>query len=278
MSWIIADGHVHLHRLHSMEKIIHAAAINFRAAESALALDGPTARFLFLTESSGATGFEQLTKMMIRHEPLANFSLEQTEESHTIRISLNDNRPLYIIAGRQIVTSERLEVLALGYSQDYPDGESVNQVLEKLKEAQSLSVLPWGAGKWLGRRGRIIDEIVRRPQSVPIFLGDNANRPVFWPQPGVFKTAAALKIHNLPGSDPLPFHGQENKIGGFGFYLPGAICDHQPFSSVRSLLCSSRTKPLPYGRLEDFYHFCKHQISMQFIKSNVLNPTLRPRP
>ncbi|MDQ3773097.1 MAG: hypothetical protein M3461_01245 [Pseudomonadota bacterium] len=38
---------------------------------------------------------------------------------------------LYIIAGRQIVTAERLEVLALGFEGFVPDGEPIRGVIDR---------------------------------------------------------------------------------------------------------------------------------------------------
>ena len=276
MSWLIADGHVHLHQAHSVEMTLSSALANFSMVERALSLDGPVARFLFLTESHGTTGFEQLAEMANRQQSTTSLSLERTREPATLWIADTNGQGFYVVAGRQIVTAERLEVLALGYRQPYPDGLPINKVLEELSNASCLRVLPWGAGKWLGRRGRIVEEIVRSPHPAPLFLGDNANRPWFWPLPDVFRAATALGIRNLPGSDPLPFPDQERKAGAFGFYLPGTVAENQPFASIHKLLSAPEARPQPYGRLENLFNFLNHQVTMQCGKQKADRPASRP--
>ncbi len=276
MSWIIGDGHVHLHQLHSAEAVLIAALANFRSTELTLSLDGPVARFLFLTESHGAEGFTQLAKLADRRQSASGLSVEQTSEPGTLRIFTADGQALHVVAGRQIVSDERLEVLALGHTHDYPDGRPVLRILDELEGAACLRVLPWGAGKWLGQRGRLVEEIVRRRHVAPLFLGDNSNRPAFWPLPGVFRAAAALGIRNLPGSDPLPFPGQQRKAGAFGFYLPGSVAEDQPFDSIRGLLCTPEAQPTPYGQLEGLVPFFHHQVAMQLGKKRATSPAQRP--
>ena len=266
MSWIIGDGHVHLHQIHPLEAILTAALANFRSAERSLSLEGPVARFLLLTESHGVDEFAQLAGMTGQQRLLPGLTVAQTGEPGTLRITAADGQTLHVVAGRQIVTRERLEVLALGHAGPYPDGLPVNQMLEELEGATCLRILPWGAGKWLGRRGQIVEEILGRSHSTSLFLGDNANRPAFWPLPAVFAAAAARGIRNLPGSDPLPFRGQQRKAGAFGFYLPGSIAEDLPFGSMYNLLCAPEAKPTPYGRLEGLFPFFHHQIAMQLGK------------
>lgn len=276
MSWLIADGHVHLHQAHSVEVTLSSALANFSVVERALSLDGPVARFLFLTESHGAAGFEQLAEMALRQQTATGLSLEQTREPATLWITGTNGQGFYVVAGRQIVTAERLEVLALGYPHPYPDGRPVHRVLEELANASCLRVLPWGAGKWLGRRGRIVEGIMRSPHTTPLFLGDNANRPWFWPLPDVFRAATALGIRNLPGSDPLPFPHQERKAGAFGFYLAGTVAENQPFASIHKLLSAPEARPQPYGRLENLFNFLNHQVTMQFGKQKAARSASRP--
>lgn len=52
------------------------------------------------------------------------------------------------MAGRQIVTAEKLEVLALGTDLDIDDGRPIREVLSLVTENGGLPVIPWGAGKW----------------------------------------------------------------------------------------------------------------------------------
>jgi len=195
-----------------------------------------------------------------------DFTVSATKESSTVCITTGGGQHLYVVAGKQIVTSEKLEVLALGYHDNYPDGRSLSYVLEDLNTSRCLRVLPWGAGKWLGRRGQIIESLISSWNNDQLFLGDNGNRPSFWPLPGLFGQAYKKNIHNLPGSDPLPFTGQEKKVGSFGFFLRGHVEHEKPFGSLINQVTSAADPVITFGAPESFTPFVKNQISMQIVK------------
>ena len=88
---------------------------------------------------------------------------------------------LRIVAGRQIVTSERLEVHALGTRARFADGLDMEQTLAAVRQTGALAVLPWGAGKWLGSRGRQVTDLLGR-EAQDLLLADNGGRPWFWPE------------------------------------------------------------------------------------------------
>ena len=111
------------------------------------------------------------------------------------------------------------------------------------------------------------------PHPAAFFLGDNGNRPFFWPLPALFARAASRGIRNLAGSDPLPFPGQENKVGSFGVRLSGRIDPLRPFSSLRSLLRNPEVPLYPYGRSERLYPFVRHQIGMRLRKGSTTTAT-----
>lgn len=282
MPHILVDGHVHIHSCFRLEDLLASALRNFHAAEEEIQATR-AARFLLLTESAGAGVFSSLQAKVSTDQSriVTGFRIEPTEEAETLVVRDSSGVELYLVAGRQIVTAERLEVLALGYVGSFPDGLAIDQVLSRLSAADTsteaaastsscrpLSVLPWGAGKWLGQRGQKVEQLVAQASARSFFLGDNGNRPFFWPLPALFKTAQSRAIHNLPGSDPLPFPGQEMKVGSFGLHLSGTPDPQAPFSSLRDLLLNPGTSLTPYGRCERLYPFFKHQISMQLHKKS----------
>ena len=65
--------------------------------------------------------------------------------------------PVLVIAGRQIVSAERIEVLALGTRTQIPDGQPLAATIDAVRADGALAVLPWGFGKWWGARGRMVD-------------------------------------------------------------------------------------------------------------------------
>jgi len=127
-------------------------------------------------------------------------------------------------------------------------------------------VLPWGFGKWTGKRGRIVRGILEGEPGRNFFLGDNSGRLALWPAPAEFAIAREKKVKILPGSDPLPYESQVRSIGRFGFVLERAIDRSRPFEEVARLLLDEDEQPKPYGSLERPLAFVRHQIAMQLRK------------
>ena len=262
---IVVDAHVHIHEHFQLSRLFLISLQNFRKALNQYQIYEPFESFLLLTESSGTNQFRRLVGT-VDADSSEDFSVSATSEPATIRITSGGGQQLYIVAGRQIVTAENLEILALGYGEDYPEGRPLNYVLKDLEESGCLRVLPWGAGKWLGKRGKIIESLVSNWDGGPLFLGDNANRPKFWSLPAVFEQAVSKGIYNLPGSDPLPFSGLEKKAGSFGFMLRGEIRDEAPFQSLVSHVVGRPQSITQFGNAEGLGAFIQNQIAMQIVK------------
>ena len=262
---IVVDAHVHIHEHFQLSRLFLISLQNFRTALNQNQIYEPFESFLLLTESSGTNRFKRLASMADA-DSTEDFSVSATSEPTTLRITTGGGQQLFIVAGRQIVTAENLEILALGYEEDYPDGRPLNHALKDLEASGCLRVLPWGAGKWLGQRGKAIESLVANWDGGSLFLGDNANRPKFWSLPAVFQQAASRGIYNLPGSDPLPFSGLEKKAGSFGFMLRGQIRSEAPFQSLVSLIVGRPQSITQFGRAEGLGAFIQNQISMQIVK------------
>jgi hypothetical protein len=264
---ILGDGHVHIHECYRLPGLFESALDNFQAQHKGMPRLNRTARFLFLTESSSADWFGRWKTLTEEgRTAIKGFTMTGTGDSNCLRLEKQGGDSLFIVAGRQIVTGESLEVLALGLEEPYPDGRPIQTVLEELADIDCVRVLPWGAGKWLGKRGKIIRNLIADRPGTPLFLGDNGNRPFFWPLPSAFSKAGRNSIHNLPGSDPLPFAGQEKKAGSYGFSLAGEIDPAHPFLSFRTLLITNMTGITPYGKTERLIPFLHHQVAMQLSK------------
>ncbi len=257
---IIGDGHVHFYPDYDIERFFRCAFANFRAAAVRLQAGKTPIFFLLLTESAGHNLFSRLRREKYFGQGLRILT---TGEAQTLAVHMQEEMYCFVVAGRQIVTAESLEVLALGMNSPFPDGLPLREVLAGVCDSGALAVLPWGVGKWLGRRGKIMRSLVESAQAGDFFLGDNGNRPFFWPISPLFSKAAERGIFNLPGSDPLPFAGQENKAGSFGFYLDGNVEPDAPFSGLKHLLTEAARPPGTYGRPERILPFLHHQFSMQ---------------
>jgi hypothetical protein len=269
VSWIFGDGHVHVHECYDIQELFATALKNFHEARNNIHREAKAEFYLFLTESAGVDWFDRWKKLVGKgQETITGFSVATTGDDNCLCLSNKDGDSLFIVAGRQIVTAESLEVLALGEKGPYPDGRPIATVLQELDNETCLRVLPWGAGKWLGKRGRTIRDILTGWNEGTLFLGDNGNRPYFWPLPSTFAIAGQRSIYNLPGSDPLPFSGQEKRAGSYGFFLPGMIDTKHPFASVRKMIIQNSSAMCSYGRTERFMPFFRHQLAMQFCKKN----------
>ncbi len=170
------------------------------------------------------------------------------------------------MAGRQIVTTENLEVLGLGLVGDHPDGASLHQVIADVNQAGGVAVLPWGFGKWSGARGHLVQSVVSATEEADFFLGDNRNRPHFMPLSKIFATAAQRGIRNIPGSDPLPFQTETTRSGSYGLSLKAAFDPERPAASALLALRNREHTLQPYGHLEGAWRFCRNQVAMQIVK------------
>jgi hypothetical protein len=178
-------------------------------------------------------------------------------------------RRLYLVAGRQIVTAERLEVLALGFEGFIPDGGSIRQVLERVRAAAAVPVIPWGFGKWWGERGRVVSALLKDHEALGFCLGDNSGRTTILGRPAHFEEAGRLGIPILPGTDPLPFPTEFGRAGRFGLVARTPIDPVRPAAEAKRVLTGRLSGTTPYGRLETPLRFVRNQIAMQLYKHGV---------
>ncbi|MEM7641566.1 MAG: hypothetical protein AAF366_03465 [Pseudomonadota bacterium] len=228
------DGHVHIYPGMNVAALLGAAANHLgRLATGA----DPC---LLLTETARDDGFDQLASGGVGVEGWE--VVEYPEDPAALSMRDADGRLVTLVAGRQIVTAERLEVLALATHARFDDGRPVDDVLADLTEAGVPAVLPWGLGKWVGERGRILRRVLDRWQG-KVLLGDNAGRPLGWPRPSVFDRGPVL-----PGTDPLPLGGRESDVGRYGFVLPGAMSTTRPAADLADRLRALRAQPRIVGQ------------------------------
>lgn len=271
---ILVDGHVHFHRGFEAGPFLDSAHENFRDVARRMASDASFVGVLLLTEGPGENGFERLVAQVNQQNETKEgvtspWSTQDTEEHISVRFTAEAHAPILVVAGRQIPTRDRLEVLAIGTRREFEEGKRIRALIQDVTRAGALPVIPWGAGKWMGRRGRLVDELITDPDLPPFFLGDSGNRPQFWPRPGQLRRAEEEGIGILSGSDPLPFSGEARRVGGFGSALSGAgdslEIDAAASSLKRSLMAPS-TSLHPFGRLESPLRFARNQLKMQFRK------------
>ena len=264
-STVIIDAHVHIHDCFQLSFFLDSALHNFREAASRQHKKAFKS-VLLLSEAAGANWFRQLSELVgDANNFIGSWRFWGTSEACSLRARRSENEELIIVAGRQIVTSENLEVLALGTDQEFIDGQPIADVIKLVRSSGALVVLPWGFGKWTGKRGAIIRRLIAQFDKYEIFLGDNSGRLRNWPVPSQFKLATRKGIRILPGSDPLPFATESWRPGSYGVILDASIDENTPFNDVKQAIhhdCGMR----PYGRRENHLRFIRNQMGMQLLK------------
>lgn len=264
----LVDAHVHIYDCYDLEDLLDAAVTNFYNAASVLGAKSGSTGVLLLSESSGYNYYRQLRDSSIAEPPAGSSSVHRWKFAPLpsgecgLCCTREDGATLLMIAGRQIVTAEGLEVLGLMMDDLIDDGLVIHDVIELVHSAGGVVVLPWGVGKWIGRRGNIITQLIRSSKAEDVFLGDNSGRPIFW-NPLHFKEAETFGIRTMPGTDPLPFPSQASKVGGFGFHLNLGLSDTQPVLNLKAALTDRHTCIYPYGALQKMGRFFLDQLHIR---------------
>lgn len=267
---IWADAHVHIYDCYDLEQFLDAALKNFNTIAQNSGYSQAETAFLFLTETAQDHYFQKLIQSTQQkgnsNLMLKDWSLFGTEENCSVYAKHSTGQGIFIFAGRQIVTAEDLEVLALLTADEFADRLPIESTIQQVIDKGGIPVLPWGFGKWMGERGTIISRLLEQKKSFPLFLGDNGGRPTFWSQPVYFKQAKKQGLKVLPGTDPLPFASESWRPGSFGFALQGSINPNKPAQSIKEILLDPQTQLQSYGTQETPLRFIRNQIAMQLVK------------
>lgn len=117
-----------------------------------------------------------------------------------------------------------------------------------------------------GAEGDHIKKILNTPEASGLFLGDNGNRPNFWPRPALFDFAETKGIRVLPGSDPLPFPSACCRVGSFGISIQETIASENPAMDLKRILLDPKISFRAYGYLERPYRFLRNQFTAWIMK------------
>jgi hypothetical protein len=255
----LVDSHVHFYGCYDRERFFDAAAANFSAAERSLGLPPSGCWSLWLTENHDDDYFRMFAE---GSGAGARWRVETTAEPIALEAAREDGVRILIVAGRQIETRERLEVLALGTAARFPRGMSLDQALRATVEADAVAVVPWGFGKWWFGRSRLLDRTLQSPP-VAFHLGDSGGRPAAAYEPRHFRAARKRGLAVLPGSDPLPLPEDNDQAARYGFVLDLAPDTGSPAGALKGAMRRTNPSLRPFGRREGLVRFCRRQIAMQ---------------
>ena len=267
---ILLDTHVHIYSCFDPEDFFDSAYANFAKEAKGQGQNQPAPQafqgFLLLTESAAENWFSRLKGGNPSLPGTFAWQVNQTQENESLVLEhRKSHHKLFLAAGRQIVTAEGLEVLALCTIQQFADGQALATTVDKTRQAEGLPVIPWGAGKWLGKRGKILESFLTDYPG-EILLGDNGGRPAFWPFPSRFRHFGKRQLPVLPGSDPLPFPKEAKQVGRFGCILTGAVSEDRPVADLKGLLNQQQGQLLSFGAPENPWRFFRNQFAMQRVK------------
>ncbi len=228
---LAVDGHLHVYPAHRLDRLATACLSGLSEIAGPGRDVQPTA---LLTESAGHTFFRRA-----RHGDVAadGCTVGYGPDADTLWLKHPDfSHSLLLFAGRQIVTAERLEVLALTRDVAVSDGLPLLETLCRVRDAGAVPCLAWSPGKWWGGRGHLVRELLA-DETRYLAIGDSALRPRFWREPRLMRVAAARGWPVLAGSDPLPFPGDERRAGRYGFRMALEGYDpQQPSAALRAAL------------------------------------------
>ncbi len=230
---IIAETHLHVYPCYDVKKVFHVLRSNLQS-------HGPdNVHMAFLTERSDCHFFIELKE---------NKSLASDGDIHikdfgnALLISESGYDDFYLFSGRQIITKEKLEVLALTTDINIPDNElDAADVIRKINDDNGVAVISWAPGKWLGSRGKLIGTLLEHFSPSSLLLADTAIRPRCFFEPLLMKQAQKKGYNILAGSDPLPFEGEEIMAGRYVTRWMMDFNPQDPLDSVRKYLKNPST-------------------------------------
>ena len=237
---LIADTHVHLYSCYDRATAVRTLAANLRALDGSAVLAG------FLAEGRECDAFSDVCAGNWTRD-VPGCGVEPAEPG-AVRIAFDAAPACYLFAGRQIVTAERIEILALLAGGPFEDGLSAADTVAAVRDAGGVPVLSWAPGKWFGARGRAVRALIAAARPGDLALGDTTLRPPVWREPVIMREARQAGFTVLCGSDPLPFAGEEQRLGIYASRFAEDLDEARPVTSVRRLLGSAQPGAAAAGR------------------------------
>ncbi len=234
------DAHVHLYPCHPPEEVVAATVRNVVGAAGTAESACPPLAILLLADTELARGYDRLGEIG------GDWQVDEPEPG-ALLCRNNRQGPLLVLAGYQLRTREGIEILSLCTTHKVDDKMPLGDAVAAIDAMSGIPVIPWGMGKWLGRRGDIVRTYLRSSEVPTAWLGDSFNRPRGWPEPSALAEASMLGRAILSGTDPLPFADTAQVVGSFGSLVETSIDFAYPLSSLRATL-HTRPALAPYGR------------------------------
>jgi hypothetical protein len=258
------DGHVHFYDCFDLKRFLETAW----ASLDSVGITSPPNRgvgCLLLTERPQDHWFRRWYESG-PHDRGPGWSFQPGADGITLLATRDGVTKLIIISGRQIATREGLEVLVVGTRQEFGTGLTFSGALAAAREAQGVTIVPWGFGKWTGARGNLVRALIEAGDHPRVFLGDNGGRPRIGGTPTLLALGRTRGYLVLPGSDPLPFPSQLRRVGSFGFVVSGDLRADRAGSDLLELIRALSEQPPVFGRASTLGSFVVTQTRAQLQK------------
>jgi hypothetical protein len=246
---VIGDGHLHLYKSYDIKQALDNLFSKLQYLAERNKVENKNFKVGLLMQPQGDDFFKNLSEKKI---DLPDYSVEKTIDGALWVIS-RYNQKVCLIPGRQIITGEKIEVLAACMENDILQTVSAETVIERVIEDKGIPILPWAPGKWMFKRGKAIEKLINKFSARQILTGDTSLRPLGFPLPRLMKKAVQKNIKILAGSDPLPFKGEEKQIGNFCFMFTANFDSNKPMESFRSQLGDTSTKISSVGKRNNLF-------------------------
>ncbi len=236
---IAADTHVHVYPCHEPGGMI-AHAIQCLDNHAG---DVPHVNVLCLSERRDCRWFAELCADG-GESMLGGYSIRPAASPHALIVSEGDVPRLYVLAGRQVVTAEGVEMLSLACGADVAEGAPAEQTVQAILSAGGVPVVGWAPGKWLFSRGRVVRALIDGAKRDELLIGDTVMRPQGTPEPSLMARARSKGLSVIAGSDPLPMGGEDQYVGTYCSLFDGEFDPQKPAESVRRALTSSAVRTI----------------------------------
>lgn len=225
------DTHVHYYPCYDAEVFLESLHCNLLATARELGAKESVYPVVCLLDSNSSSGFASLAAGHLGDTSQLSWTiLTDTAHPALLHLSRGASENITVIGGRQVVTKENVELILLGCAEPVADGQAVQGLLSTYQHRYGV-VLPWGFGKWLGKRGTIINQLITS-NDMRFCLGDNAGRPSHWKTVQQFQLADQHDVPIVAGSDPLPISAHQDLAGKSAIGLRGRLDAESPVEDL----------------------------------------------
>jgi hypothetical protein len=258
-SFYVVETHSHFHNQVTLELYLDSARLNFLAAIPKT-MSSPLQGILCLADFPGCEGYLRICEESSNLS--SHWSMMTSSSAYEVSFRHVSGDVLHILAGRQYVSTEGLEVLFFGCSPCL-ERLPLRDMLSFAGDKDRFFILPWGAGKWLAERGRVLDTVLSDHTAFPhLALGDTLFRPQ------IFKSRHLEKAHDygipvLPGSDPLDSRYYRLASGRCGFSFRSSDCPDSLLSLVRQQIFKQPESLSIFGKRLSCLQFIRDQLFLR---------------